>query len=230
MVLSVFIFFVACKNTSQTNENLPEGIHKVTAVDLNQTSQYTYVLVKESGAEYWVAIPRKEITKGTDYYYRDGLEMNNFKSKELNKTFDKVLFLEQLEDNINAVNSGIEIPGTEEVKGTSDVAPEEKIDEIIEPVEGGLSIQELWSGKDELESKTVIVKGKVTKYNPEIMGFNWVHIQDGTEFDGHYDLTITTLESVSPGDVVVFKGTVTLNKDFGYGYFYELLMEQAILE
>ena len=59
------------------------------------------------------------------------------------------------------------------------------------------------------------------------MGKNWVHIQDGTEFEGGYDLTITTNQMVSLGETVTFEGKIVLNKDFGYGYFYNILMEDA---
>jgi hypothetical protein len=59
------------------------------------------------------------------------------------------------------------------------------------------------------------------------MGKNWVHIQDGTEYNGQYDLTITTQEKVNVGDVVVFEGIISLNKDFGFGYAYDILMENA---
>jgi hypothetical protein len=58
---------------------------------------------------------------------------------------------------------------------------------------------------------------------------NWVHIQDGTDYEGEFDLTITTSRSVSVGDTVTFEGTIALEKDFGYGYFYNILMEEGDL-
>ena len=59
------------------------------------------------------------------------------------------------------------------------------------------------------------------------MDRNWIHIQDGTSDNGNFDLTITTNEEVVVNDVVVFKGKITLNKDFGAGYSYEVIMEEA---
>jgi len=61
------------------------------------------------------------------------------------------------------------------------------------------------------------------------MGRNWVHIQDGTSAGKYFDLTITTQDVVETGDVVVFSGKVVLNKDFGAGYQYDLIMEEAVL-
>jgi len=71
------------------------------------------------------------------------------------------------------------------------------------------------------------VRGQVAKYNPEIMERNWVHLQDGTEFDGKYDLTVTSVEPFEVGQVITVEGILALNKDFGYGYEYELLLEKA---
>ena len=71
------------------------------------------------------------------------------------------------------------------------------------------------------------IKGQVTKFSPNIMGKNWVHIQDGTNDSGNYDLTVTTNDVVKVGDVVTFEGTIVLKKDFGAGYFYEVIMEDA---
>ncbi len=59
------------------------------------------------------------------------------------------------------------------------------------------------------------------------MELNWVHIQDGTEFEGKFDLTVTSTESFKVGSVVTLEGVLALNKDFGYGYSYEVLLEKA---
>ena len=71
------------------------------------------------------------------------------------------------------------------------------------------------------------MRGKVTKVNSGILGKNWVHIQDGTEAEGNFDLTVTTQETAKVGDVVVVQGKITLNKDFGSGYKYDVIMEEA---
>jgi hypothetical protein len=59
------------------------------------------------------------------------------------------------------------------------------------------------------------------------MSRNWVHIQDGTGTEEFFDLTVTTQDMVSPGDIILFEGKITLQKDFGSGYYYEILMEEA---
>ncbi len=103
----------------------------------------------------------------------------------------------------------------------------EKINVKIEPGEGCITIASLIDDKKSYSGKIVKVKGKVTKFNPSIMGKNWVHIQDGTEYRGNYDLTITTNAVLSIGDTITFEGTIALDKDFGYGYEYDVLMEDG---
>lgn len=102
-----------------------------------------------------------------------------------------------------------------------------KMDIKLEPCDGCTSISSLLSNKQSFSGKVIRVKGQVTKFNPEIMGKNWVHIQDGSEFQGGFDLTITTDKKVSLGDTVTFEGKIVLDKDFGYGYFYNVLMEEG---
>jgi len=102
-----------------------------------------------------------------------------------------------------------------------------KMDVKVEPCSGCTTISNLLSDKQKLSGKVIRVKGVVTKFNPQIMGKNWVHIQDGSEFQGGFDLTITTDKSVSLGDTVTFEGKMILDKDFGYGYFYPVLMEDG---
>lgn len=101
----------------------------------------------------------------------------------------------------------------------------EKVDITIEPCKDCIKISELLANKKTYSGKTVKVTGQVTKYNPDIMGKNWVHIQDGSEFQGGFDLTITTDQRVTVGSRITFEGKIVLDKDFGYGYFYTIMME-----
>ncbi len=103
----------------------------------------------------------------------------------------------------------------------------EKINITIEQCEGCIKIADLLANKKSYSGKIVKITGKVTKYNPSIMGKNWVHLQDGSEFEGGYDLTVTTDKEVKTGEITTFEGKIALDKDFGYGYFYSVLMEDG---
>lgn len=106
-------------------------------------------------------------------------------------------------------------------------AQTEKVNITVEPCDGCIKISDLLANKKSYSGKVIKVKGKVTKFNPAIMGKNWVHIQDGSEFQGGFDLTVTTDIQAIVGETVTFEGKIILDKDFGYGYFYSVLMEDA---
>lgn len=108
-----------------------------------------------------------------------------------------------------------------------EVAKTGKEDLTIEKAEGGITIAELFENKKDLSGKTVKVKGKVTKVNPEIMGKNWIHLQDGTIYEGEFDLTVTSDVIPEAGSIVTIEGKVALDKDFGYGYTYPIMLEEA---
>lgn len=105
----------------------------------------------------------------------------------------------------------------------------EKINIVVEPCDGCITIAKLLENKQSYSGNTIIIKGKVTKFNPAIMGKNWIHIQDGSEYKEEFDLTVTSDVQVTVGDIVTFEGKIALDKDFGYGYTYKVLMEEGKL-
>ena len=88
-------------------------------------------------------------------------------------------------------------------------------------------MQEVYQEKDKLKGKRVTLRGKVVKYNEAIMGKNWLHLRDGTGKDPTDDLTVTTQAKAKVGDTVLVEGTVTLDKDLGAGYKYDVIIEDA---
>ena len=90
-----------------------------------------------------------------------------------------------------------------------------------------VSLADLFKDKTKYANETIKVRGEVVKYNSGIMGKNWIHIQDGTEFSGKKDLTITTDMVAKLGDTINIEGKITLDKDLGAGYFYDVIMEGA---
>jgi hypothetical protein len=93
----------------------------------------------------------------------------------------------------------------------------------------GRTVAELFAQRTALNGKTVAIRGKVVKFNSGIMGKNWIHLRDGsgTPEGKDHDVTVTTNDTVAKGDVVVVKGTVAIDRDFGSGYTYALVVEGA---
>jgi hypothetical protein len=199
------------------------NVHTVVVQEVIQASGYTYLKVKENDSEFWIAVTKREIEKGAEFSFADALEMKNFKSKDLQRTFETIYFVSNISDREPLLSGSKQSEGNpHRTKPTID-----KKEISIEAVEGGISIGELFSNRDSYSNKTVLIKGQVTKVNRAIMGKNWVHLQDGTSGSGSFDLTITTQDEVSVGDIVTFEGLIVLNKDFGSGYAYDVLMEEA---
>ena len=96
------------------------------------------------------------------------------------------------------------------------------------PVEGSIKLAELITDPQKYQGKVVKITGKCVNVNPMIMERNWVHIQDGS--GDNFELTVTTNENVLLGTVVSLEGTIALNKDFGAGYRYDIIMENAVLK
>ena len=90
-----------------------------------------------------------------------------------------------------------------------------------------IKVEEVFAKKDVLNGKMVTVKGEVVKFNSSIMGKNWVHIKDGSGKPGTNDLTATTQDTVNIGDKVIVTGTLAVGKDFGAGYMYDAIIEDA---
>jgi hypothetical protein len=99
----------------------------------------------------------------------------------------------------------------------------------IVKAEGGKNVLEVFTEKSALANQKVSVRGKVVKTNAGIMNKDWLHVRDGSGGEGTNDLTVTTTSQPLPnvGDTVVVTGTVTLDKDFGMGYQYPVLLEDA---
>ena len=97
----------------------------------------------------------------------------------------------------------------------------------IAKAEGGNTVAEIYAEKTTLKGKAVKVRGKVVKFNSGIMNKNWFHIRDGSGQAGTNDLTVTTTTTVKVGDVVLVGGLLSVDKDFGHGYTYAVIVENA---
>jgi hypothetical protein len=94
------------------------------------------------------------------------------------------------------------------------------------------TVSEVYEKAGKLDKKTVVVRGKVAKVSKGIMGKNWVHLRDGSgdPEKGTNNLVFTTQNAPNVGDVVTAKGTLYKDKDFGSGYKYQAIVEEATLK
>lgn len=224
----VMLLMVSCKNETKTETANATDVHKVIAQEVFHVSEYTYIRGLEDGTEKWIAGPTTDIKVGETFYFGKSMEMPNFQSKELNKTFETIYFVEQISSTEEGLGSPV-VSSTTTATAESQRTVVEKKDIKIEASENTITIEELLKNREAYNNKVVRLKGEVTKYNPAIMNVNWIHIQDGTEFNGEFDVTATSTDEVALGDIVSFEGTVVLNKDFGAGYVYDIIIENATI-
>ena len=216
---------VQCKPNNENQEPVKKiqnsNSHHVIVKEVINATAYTYLLVTEEKKDHWIAIPRTEVKVGRTYEYEGGMEMKKFESKDLKRTFESVFFVEGLIDpSITPETANSKTESAKKITKT-------ELSEGITLAKGAISIHDLFSGKEKLAGTTVILTGKVVKFLPEIMSKNWIHLQDGSSFNGMNDITITTLSKVKVDEIVSFTGKVVLNKDLGSGYKYDVLIEDA---
>ena len=223
-----------------------------TVAETMNAGGYTYMLVDDGAGQIWVAILQSDVAVGQEVSYYDGMVMENFASKTLDRTFDKVVFSSGL---VGAQPAGgaVSAPSAagsfdqalgSEMQAMGGQAPmmppgsrkavvpftEIKVDKAIG--DNSYTVGELYEKGAELNGQKITVRGKIVKVSSNIMGRNWLHIQDGTgspEANTH-DLVVTTTTVPDQGwDIITVQGVIAANKDFGAGYFYAVILEEAAI-
>jgi len=202
-----------------------------TVLATTNASRYTYVQVNTGKETIWAAGPVFEVKVGDSVSVEGGMLAKNFQSKALNRKFEELYLAGSITQagsgGVNQSNGAVKLPsGHPAVPGMVRAATSTAMESIQKP-DGGKTVAEVWAGKTDLAGKVVVVRAKVVKVTPKIMGLNWLHLRDGTGPEGANDLVVTTKAEVRVGDVVTVSGTLNTNKDFGSGYKYDVILEDA---
>ncbi|NQU52229.1 MAG: hypothetical protein HQ522_06780 [Bacteroidetes bacterium] len=231
LILALLVVFSSCvknKKGQVVEIAAPTNAKVFEVVEVVQANSYSYLKVKENFSERWVAVTKQEFAVGDVYYYDSALEMRDFISKDLDRTFDVVYFVNAISKTpLNQMPQNAMGAGAPAHSGK--VETKEKSTVTLEKGDKEITIAQVFANRKDYSSKEFEIRGVVVKVNKQVMGKNWIHIQDGTNDAGNFDLTVTTQGEAEVGDEVTFKGKLTLNKDFGAGYSYEVIMEDAVL-
>jgi hypothetical protein len=198
---------------------------------------YSYLRLQTDQGEVWAAVMKTDVPKGEQVTVVGPMPMNNFKSEDLKRTFD-VVYFGTLSGDAPPAAAPAPGPGAEPVgpagmaaqHAAAAAGPADVGDVKVAKAAGAdaRTVAEIFSQRTSLKEKPVTIRGKVVKFNEGIMGRNWLHLRDGTGNAGKdNDITITTGDRAAVGDVVVVKGTVRVDKDFGSGYAYPVIVEDA---
>ncbi len=241
-MLILVVVFSSCvknKNGQMNQEQTTANGKSFEVAEVIQGTTYTYIRAKENNGEFWMAISKQEVKPGEVYFYTEGLPMQNFHSKEVDRTFDEIYFVSTISKtpikNGEMGGMGTGAMGGMGAMGGSNDAPahsgkvntEQNSAITLNKSAGEITVAQVFAKRDEFAGKEIEIKGVVVKVNKEVMGKNWIHIQDGTNDNGNFDLTITSTDIAEVNDEITVKGKIVLNKDFGYGYSYEVIMEDA---
>jgi len=195
-------------------------------LEVHDASNYTYARVDTGKEKLWVAGPTTKLKVGDTVSFSRNMAMKNFKSTTLKKTFDVIYFVGKLTPLETQATSGK--PPTERPKiAAADTVKENMNFSGIKKPKDGKTIAEIYKTKAKLAGKKVALRGKVAKFMPNVMGKNWLHVKDGTGGQGTNDLTVTTKGTAKVGDTVLVRGTLATEKDYGYGYKYPAIIEDA---
>jgi hypothetical protein len=200
-------------------------------VETMNSGGYTYVCLEKKGKKTWVAVPEMKIAVGQQISLQPGQEMVNFTSKSLGRTFDSIIFsggpTSASQTASSNENGAKKASGS---KAASLIAKDIKVAKATGP--DAYTVGEIFEKRTTLHEKTAVVKGKVVKVSPGIMGKNWIHLQDGTgdAATGTNKLVTTSQDLPAVGDIVTMKGTIYKDKDFGSGYKYNVIMEKASIQ
>lgn len=197
-----------------------------TVTETMDAGGYTYVQLDTPSGAIWAAGPVTQVEVGQELSVSTQMPMKGFRSETLDRTFDTLYFVNTLSGEGGGGPEKEMASGQAMGHGNRKAAPPEDVD-LSGIQKADYTVAGLYENKAQLADQKVAVRGKVVKFLTGIMGTNWVHLRDGSGAAGTNDLTVTTDATVQVGDTVLVEGEVTLDKDFGAGYRYEVIIEQA---
>jgi hypothetical protein len=195
-------------------------------------SGYTYAELDKDGKKIWVAYQGPDTKVGDALSFTDCVEMKNFPSKALNRTFDSIFFCGQPGTPTAAAGTNVAI-AKKKSPGSEGAAATGKAPIKVEKATGAnaYTVAQVFAKSAALNGKTVVVRGQVVKVSTGIMKRTWIHLQDGTGSAKQktQDLVVTTTEkgAANVGDVITISGTLAKDKDFGSGYKYSVIVEKG---
>lgn len=192
---------------------------------------YTYVQVETETEQVWAAAPQFPVSVGDRVMVPTGMAMKNHHSSSLERDFPLIYFVDSVLNATNPQRSPA--AKTQMPEGHPPIGGMQTPVEIdlsgIDKADDGMSVAEVYAAAETQGDKPVKLRARVVKFTPQILGTNWIHIRDGSGDNdkGTNDLTVTAQSQVKVGDLVLVTGSLTRDKDFGHGYKYALIMEDA---
>ena len=213
-----------------------------TVLETQDAAGYTYLRIKTKDGERWAAVTQSSVRKGDPATVDVQMMVQNFESKSLKRRFESIAFGTLAGSGGASQGMASSMPSSMPrtmpppsaippmPSAAQHMATPEVANISVPRAEGAdaKTIAELWTAKSTLAGQNVTVRGKVVKSLSGIMGKNWLHLRDGSKAGAEdADITVTTDATAAVGDVVTVKGKVSVDRDFGAGYRYAVIIENA---
>lgn len=243
VLIALVLLVLDCQGSEQTNERmtapvapvlvprngepaLPDNIEG-SVVQTLSAGRYIYIELNTGTGSVWVAAVEESVAKGDRILCKPEMLMERFESHILKRTFDRLYFVGPLTNPRNTAVMPTNHPSIQEMhvgREQASLPDGADINVNLPRAKGGVTIAELTADKEKLVGTEVLLRGRVTKYNADIMGANWLHVRDAS--NKRY-LVVTTKIEVKVGDTVLIRGRLERDVDLGHGYSYDLLIRNA---
>jgi len=228
----------------QSPSTKPKGMSKMfecKVVEVIRTGRHIYVSVKTGDKLIWIAVMDFDGKPGDKILVPPGVPVTDLHSKELNRIFKMIYFvggIRKLDNNaaspekskLPQSNPATTAPAENRMIHPSmeglTTGPAVDIGKV-EKAKGGKTVFEIISERKKLAGKNILVRAKVTRFTPNIMGKIWIHVRDGSGDQGQNELVVTTSDKARIGAVILIRGIVSVDRDFGFGRKYRVIVENA---
>lgn len=220
-----------------------------TIVETFDGGGYTYIQFDTGTEQKWAAVGQTTVAVGDKINLKPGPVMKDFHSRTFDRTFPEIIFSSGLIGaNDVAASTGTNFGDALQVEGMGMMPPAGAMEQVsggsiqavtpaqevaIDKVEGenGYTVEEIFSQAADLSGKKVKIRGKAVKVSPNIMGKNWIHLQDGTgnAASNTHDLVVTSAGIPEKDSIIIIEGVLATDKDFGAGYKYGVIIEEAVV-
>ena len=199
-------------------------------LEIRDVESYTYLRLQTRDGETWAAVGRVPVKQGAVVTVEKAVAMKNFESKTLQKVFPTIYFGTLAGAEGSTRGAPHEMAAAHSGLASTPAAGDSQVPKATGA--NARTVAEIMTKGAELKDKPVLVRGKVVKYNPGIMGKNWIHLRDGSgsETNNTNDILVTSRNHAKVGDVVTAAGVVRTDKEFGAGYAYKVMVEDATLQ
>lgn len=219
---------------SEQGEAIPGQTLTGEVLEQIDVDKYSYLRLGKKGSPgTWTAVPATTSQVGQAVTVSNAELMTHFVSATLKRTFETIYFgvLDSASEPSHANNGELADKLEQPHPGPGPGADSVAVGHVKRAAGAlGSTVAELNAGSANAAGKKARVHAIVVKATNGVLGRTFLHLRDGSgeARTGTNDLAVTTTEEIAVGSDVVLEGTLELDKDFGSGYRYRVLLSDAM--